>query len=85
MRIVKVLILIVVMLLSGCGAWSKEQLMDVSSGKIGCSPSEIQISDHKVNATSETWVAKCEDKVYICSAVQTSSSSGEVSCTLKTH
>jgi hypothetical protein len=58
-------------LLAGCQA----SLMAVTSGQIGCPPSDITISDHALPALSatpaegeaRTWTAECQGRHYFCS------------------
>jgi hypothetical protein len=46
----------------GCG-----DLQNVTSGHIGCAPSDITISDESSGWTSASWVATCNGKRYFCS------------------
>ena len=49
---------------SGCAAHGTREA--VTSGLIGCPPSEIQISDADTGWTTNTWKARCRGKVYYC-------------------
>ena len=49
---------------------SRESL---SAGEVGCSPDEISISDENSSMNSETWIAVCAGRTFICSS---SSASG---------
>ena len=57
-------------LLAGCAA-SRGSLQSASSGAIGCSPSEISISDYRLNMYTSSWTAGCNGKVYFCSGSDT--------------
>ena len=57
-------------LLAGCAA-STGSLQSASSGAIGCSPSEISISDYKLSMYTSSWTAACKGKVYFCSGSDT--------------
>jgi hypothetical protein len=37
---------------------------EVSSGRIGCSPADIKITD----TGDRTWIAQCREKVFYCTA-----------------
>ncbi|HEX4340356.1 MAG TPA: hypothetical protein VH062_30820 [Polyangiaceae bacterium] len=50
-------------LTTGCGS-----LESVSSGRVGCAPSEITISDESEGWNTSSWVATCHGKDYYCSA-----------------
>ncbi|MBI2395943.1 MAG: hypothetical protein HYV09_40640 [Deltaproteobacteria bacterium] len=62
---------------TGCMA----NLKAASSGKIGCSPSSIEIEDDKEDWGSRTWTATCKGQRYFCSATATGRSSADISCT----
>jgi hypothetical protein len=62
--------LLPLLLLAGCAA-STASLQSSSSGEIGCSPSDISISDYRLNAYTSSWTAKCNGKVYFCSGSDT--------------
>jgi hypothetical protein len=57
-------------LLAGCAA-STGSLQSASSGAIGCSRSEISISDYRLNMYTSSWTAACKGKVYFCSGSDT--------------
>lgn len=59
-----VLLLVVVGLLAACGA----NLQSASSGKVGCAPREITISDDDGGWGTRTWTASCHGKRFFCSA-----------------
>jgi hypothetical protein len=69
---------------NGC-AKQPETLQLYSSGRIGCSPDEIEISEakHRVTGgvTADTWLATCRGKTYRCTYV--SGSSPDISCAPK--
>ena len=75
---VKSLGLMVALALSAVGCVS---LQDTSSGKIGCAPYEITISDEHLGFGSRTWTATCHEKRYFCSNTSTGQYSSDVSCT----
>ena len=58
------------LLLFGCAA-SSSSLQSVSSSEIGCSPSEIAVSDYKLNMYTSSWTAQCNGKAYYCSGSDT--------------
>jgi hypothetical protein len=69
--------------LLGCLA-SRES---VTAGQVGCSPSEIQISNQDSSVgwieSSDTWTAQCNGRTYVCSEVTTRINHGgssQVSC-----
>jgi hypothetical protein len=69
----KVLILLVVALISGCSGMGKsgvDRLKSYSSGSIGCPPQLITISEDSGfwdSGKVRTWAATCEDEKYYCS------------------
>ena len=48
-----------------------------SSGKIGCLPDDIEIS----NLKKDTWMATCKGKKFICSYAETGQYQAVLSCT----
>lgn len=63
------------LLIAGCGG----SLAEVSSGRIGCAPSEITIADESSGWNTSSWTAICNGKVYYCSAVS-SGHAADVDC-----
>jgi hypothetical protein len=57
--------------LSGCAA----ELINVSSGAIGCPREEISVRDGRSGFSSRSWVAECRGRTYYCSG-----SAGTVDC-----
>ena len=55
-----------VVLTSGCATTARYQ--KISSGKVGCPPGEIAISDDHFNLEVATWTATCRGKVFHCSS-----------------
>lgn len=53
----------------------------ISSGKIGCAPGAIEISDEVRGLTTHTWVATCHGKRFICSAHASGQAGQQVDCT----
>jgi hypothetical protein len=49
----------------GCVA-SRGELRALSSGKTGCPPHEIAISNSQVGLKTASWTAKCRGKIYFC-------------------
>jgi hypothetical protein len=41
-------------------------LASTSSGLIGCTADRIQISNHSTNLMTDSWVATCDGKRFIC-------------------
>lgn len=64
-----------VALLAGCAAhdaWREK----LTSGEIGCPPSEINIADSDRNLTTITWTAQCRGETFYCTA----SNAGRTTC-----
>ena len=55
-------------------------LADVSSGHVGCPPSQIRISNDSYSYGSRTWTATCHGRQYACSAVATGRDNSQVNC-----
>lgn len=69
-------VLAVTSLLTGCG-----DLQNVTSGQIGCAPSDITISDESHGWNVASWVATCNGKRYFCSGISSGRyGGGDVSC-----
>jgi hypothetical protein len=49
----------------------------MSAGQVGCQEAEIEISDESSSFGSETWVATCNERRYVCSKVKTGQVYGE--------
>ncbi len=62
-------------LLIGCNTTAYYQR--ASSGKIGCLPDDIEIS----NLKKDTWMATCKGKKFICSYAETGQYQAVLSCT----
>lgn len=58
------LLLVLASLIGGCGS---SALRTVSSGQIGCAPSEVEITDDDVGWNTRSWTATCGGKRYYCS------------------
>lgn len=62
---------VAVFVLAGCAGVGERIVSDerrsISSGFIGCSPTEIAI----VNTGNTTWTATCKGKVFYCTATPT--------------
>ena len=72
-----IFICVIVVLLAGCANFTMsliEQRKVVSSGQIGCKPSEIDIQDNE----RYTWTAICKNKSFYCTIAQTASCKEEV-------
>jgi hypothetical protein len=63
-------LLALLLFLSGCAA-SNASLQSASSSEIGCRPSDISISDYKLNIYTSSWTAVCSGKTYLCSGSDT--------------
>ena len=50
------------------GCSSSRSFKQISAGRIGCLPSEIEISQKDKSKTGETWVATCKGRQYVCSS-----------------
>jgi len=50
--------------ISGCAMHSEKA--SLSSGQIGCAPSQITISDDDVTFRTASWVATCKGKRFYC-------------------
>jgi hypothetical protein len=67
---VVMIVTIVTIFCIGCSAFmlSTEQRLAITSGKIGCPPEKITISNLKrPGGGMSTWTAKCEGREYNCS------------------
>ena len=62
--------LVTLLLLGGCAA-STSSLQSATSGAIGCAPSEISISDYRLNMYTSSWTATCNNKTYYCAGSDT--------------
>ncbi|HEX3595040.1 MAG TPA: hypothetical protein VHU80_08065 [Polyangiaceae bacterium] len=69
------LLLIAGFLSVGCGS-----LESVTSGRIGCAPSDITISDQESGWNTSSWVATCHGKTYFCSSASNGRYATDVSC-----
>lgn len=76
-------VVVVVNLVAAC---ARPSLESVSAGQVGCSPSEIKIHQYEagfgIGQSSETWVAYCHNRRFICSKIDSGgdSLSTQVSC-----
>ncbi len=79
MMVYKMLIVVMMFSFSSCASMGTYQSM--TSGKVGCSPAEIQIKDIKSNYVMgiATWSADCKGLTYYCSSTATQ----DVACTEK--
>lgn len=68
----------VALMLSGCMTTASMQGM--SSGQIGCAPTDIKISDVDYSANVNTWTAECNHQQYYCAIVSISDNNDQVSC-----
>jgi len=66
----RLVLLTPLLLISGCAA-STASLQSASSSEIGCKPSDISISDYKLNMYTSSWTALCSGKTYFCSGSDT--------------
>jgi len=71
---------VIAMSLASTACFGSAALASASSGKIGCKPSEIAISDDEGGWGTRTWTATCNGRRYYCSATQTGRNSGDISC-----
>ena len=62
-------------------ACATTNLAAVSSGKVGCSPSQIQIANDEGGWNGRTWTATCNGRRYFCSATRDGRESSDISCT----
>jgi hypothetical protein len=66
---------VILLLTTGCGS-----LESVTSGQIGCAPSDITISDQGSGWNTSSWVATCHGKEYFCSSASNGPYSSQISC-----
>lgn len=59
-----IFLLTTLLLITGCTTIS--EIKGMSSGHIGCLPSEISISNQVSTSTTMSWVATCKDIEYVC-------------------
>ena len=92
----RVLLVVLIMFLLGCASKSEVRgLRQISAGHIGCSHNNITILDYDSHSsfastdtkerewylvTTDTWIATCKDKRFICSEYSTGVNSSEVKC-----
>ena len=70
-----------VLTLCTCAAQSIEEMKRLSSGKIGCPTTAIDISNAEFHTFgSRSWIATCKGKRHICTANVTGKNSLDVSC-----
>ena len=61
------LILLGLFVIQACS--SVDAFKGVTSGAIGCEPDQIDVKDIKRGRGYASWKARCDGKVYICSAM----------------
>ena len=66
LKVVRVSLMLVLtsLAIAGCGSGA---LRTVSSGQIGCAPSEVEITDDEAGWNTRSWTATCGGKRYYCS------------------
>ena len=64
-----------IILLAGCAATILDY-QRASTGRVPCSPTEIEISNIDKFNLGSTWVATCKGKKYYCTSKATSTGSG---------
>jgi hypothetical protein len=72
LRVIIFVVTLVFMLLTGCAGSHLSTYQSASSGKIGCPPKEIIITDldqHGGFNRTRDWVATCDGQSYYCSGV----------------
>jgi hypothetical protein len=81
--IISVLSLVLVFI-GGCSS-SFKLAQTASAGRVGCSPSDIDITDFETQKNARSWKATCNNKTYFCSGVVASSGGGytDVNCAAK--
>ena len=77
---------LVLMLISGCSPTFK-LAQTASAGRLGCSPSDIKITDFEIEKNARSWKATCNKKTYICSGIDAANDSGytDVNCSAKMY
>lgn len=55
----------------GVGCVDTVQLARISSGTVGCSPDDIEITDHGDSIGTQTWTAHCHGQKFYCSRLGT--------------
>lgn len=60
---------------TACGAFGADALKQASTGFVGCSASEIQITNDEAGFNQRSWDATCQGHVYHCSGVDKASMS----------
>lgn len=61
--IVSIAGIVCMLIAQGCASAYKSY----SSGQIGCTENDIEITDLSQGVSNETWKASCKGKTYICS------------------
>ncbi len=54
-------------LCSGCASTLTTQLPEASSGRVGCAPEAITISNVRIVLNSVSWKSVCDGRIYYCS------------------
>jgi|GEM_PF-2584130 len=74
---------LVSMFMGGCAS-SMSNVQTASSGRIGCGPSEVVITNLEGGLMSKSWTAECLGKSYFCSGTLSDPwTLTDVSCTKK--
>lgn len=80
-RTVKVLLSVITLCLISSGCASSGPRAAYTSGQIGCSPSEIVITDGDMGWTTNTWTATCRDKTFYCTYSTSYNYASRTTCT----
>ena len=67
-------------ILFSTGSITVDDMKDLSSGLVGCSPNEITIEDPGSTSTTNNWTAICKGKTFKCSYQYHSGFDQTVSC-----
>lgn len=62
--------LLLVFILLSTGAVGCTTTAKMTSGQIGCTPNDIEISDNEYGLSTRTWVATCRGRKFFCSLTQ---------------
>jgi hypothetical protein len=73
----KIILMSMLAFVSGCATSRLEMTM----GKIGCSPNEITITEGEENFATNTWTAECRGKKFYCANVPVLGLVTDVTCT----
>jgi hypothetical protein len=73
----KIMVAVLLAAVAGCGI-PIEEFQRITAGRIGCPPQSITIFNQQIGASTASWTAACQGKIYMCSGKDVFD---EVACT----